>query len=139
MTDWLDHANCIGHTPVKFPGRGHATRPAKRICAHCPLWVRQQCADTEIIDAQRYIYGVRAGMTVDERRNRRTGDPVPDPVIIRDLPQRAPAPCGSRRAAQRHRDNDEELCPLCRNAEDRAAWQSSERKRQKRQLERTVA
>lgn len=129
--DWQDRAACVGLTAIMYPGRGQDTAPAKRICAGCPLDVRQACADSELFDWKRHIYGVRAGMTIDERRNRKTGDPVPDPIVIRRFGGAA-APCGSRRAAQRHRDNGEPLCVMCANAEALAVHRALARRQAQR-------
>lgn len=41
---WMDHANCLGMDPdMFFPVRGGDTKPARRICASCP--VRDTCLE----------------------------------------------------------------------------------------------
>lgn len=66
--DWADR---LGHDTIDalfYPGKGATQRPAKKICATCP--VNDACLDdalaTEPSDAARY--GIRGGLSPDERR-----------------------------------------------------------------------
>ncbi len=47
-----------------FPGRGESARPARQVCAACP--VRQQCLDYAITN--RIGHGIWGGLTERERR-----------------------------------------------------------------------
>jgi hypothetical protein len=116
---WLDRANCVGHFDDMFPERGKSTVPGKTLCAGCPLDVRQACADDELVAGLPKV-GIRAGMSERQRRGRRVGDPVPDPVLI---PSYGRPVCGTQAALYRHR-RDGEHCETCLQAErDRAAEQ----------------
>jgi WhiB family redox-sensing transcriptional regulator len=67
---WRDLAACRGtDLEVFFPGRGESARPARQVCAGCP--VRQPCLDYAITN--RIAYGVWGGLTERERRALRSG------------------------------------------------------------------
>ncbi|WP_102508157.1 WhiB family transcriptional regulator [Sanguibacter massiliensis] len=83
---WIDDAACRGvDTEVFFPperigrggGHGYDARPALALCRACP--VRQACLDAALDEeknAPSSTYGIRGGLTQDERRQilrRRTG------------------------------------------------------------------
>lgn len=94
---WFEDAACRGvDTEVFFPperigrggGHGYDARPALALCRRCP--VRQACLDAALDEeknAPSSTYGIRGGLTQDERRQilrRRTGykpEPREDEVI----------------------------------------------------------
>ncbi len=62
---WRELAACRGiDLEVFFPGRGESARPARQVCAACP--VRQPCLDYAITN--RIAYGIWGGLTERERR-----------------------------------------------------------------------
>jgi len=62
---WRELAACRGaDLDVFFPERGESARPARQVCAACP--VRQPCLDYAITN--RITYGVWGGLTERERR-----------------------------------------------------------------------
>ena len=62
---WQEQARCRGvDGDVFFPERGESSRPAKRICAECP--VRLECLNAALRRGEQY--GVWGGMTQRERR-----------------------------------------------------------------------
>jgi WhiB family redox-sensing transcriptional regulator len=66
---WLELAACRGRpTAWWFPSRGHAfaAEVAKRVCRACP--VQAEClADAIAVEVDGYVYGIRAGLSADER------------------------------------------------------------------------
>lgn len=69
---WMADAACRTLTPQQvdrwfFPNRGESVRPAKAICADCP--VRQQCLDYAMDRPERY--GIWGGLSERERRQLR--------------------------------------------------------------------
>ena len=72
---WRDEAACIDTDPEAFyppqgGGNKEATAEALDACAICPLWVKAECladalAETKAIGG---TYGIRAGLTPQERR-----------------------------------------------------------------------
>lgn len=72
--EWHRDAACRGidiesRDPF-FPDRGGSTKPAKLLCAHCP--VRDEClADALENDAE---FGIWGGLTSDERRRLKRQD-----------------------------------------------------------------
>jgi WhiB family transcriptional regulator, redox-sensing transcriptional regulator len=73
--DWRDRAACRRRgVPLGafFPGRGGWSRPAKELCAGCP--VRSECLAFAIDNDIRY--GIWGGLSITERRRlvrQRTG------------------------------------------------------------------
>ena len=70
---WLDDAACRGaDTRLFFPTKGNQSQwqveAAKRICAECP--VVEPCLD-EAMGPPLEPYGIRGGLTFDERRDLR--------------------------------------------------------------------
>ena len=72
MTGWRDLASCMGN-PDPFFRVGHKgcdkealDAPAKAICEACP--VRAACAADDATIPIGETYGIRAGLTQDERR-----------------------------------------------------------------------
>lgn len=63
--EWTEQALCtqIGGD-LWFPEHGEDQRPAKRVCAACP--VRQQCLDAAI--ARQEQHGIFGGLNIRERR-----------------------------------------------------------------------
>lgn len=64
---WLDQAACLGSDPhIFFDDTADSNTKAKTICARCP--VQAECLeDGRRSDATLGAYGVRAGLTVEER------------------------------------------------------------------------
>lgn len=68
MSDWREHAACVGADPdLFFPGQGESTFPARDICLGCP--VRTQCLTEALSVGDQF--GVWGGLNVTERRNLR--------------------------------------------------------------------
>lgn len=68
-TDWMDDAACASVDPdLFFPGRGEDVRPAKAVCAVCP--VRARCLDHAL--AEHEVHGVWGGTSENERRKIRS-------------------------------------------------------------------
>ncbi|HXH56127.1 WhiB family transcriptional regulator [Iamia sp.] len=64
---WHEHAACRGMGPeLFFPDRGEDVRPAKAVCARCPVRVRRELAGRA--GAERGIWG-----GTSERTRKRTG------------------------------------------------------------------
>ncbi len=66
---WRDRAACValGVDPeVFFPDRGGSARPAKRVCARCP--VRAACLADALATPVVHDEGIRGGLTPSERR-----------------------------------------------------------------------
>lgn len=65
MTDWRDHANCIGlDADLFFPERGKNTNEAKRVCAACT--VRNECAEYALNFPE--TFGIWGGLSPVERK-----------------------------------------------------------------------
>jgi hypothetical protein len=54
---------------VFYPGRGETARPARQVCAQCP--VRQRCLEFAV--SNRIVYGIWGGLTGPERRALQSG------------------------------------------------------------------
>jgi len=66
---WMIHAACAGtHRDVFFPENGAHVRPAKALCARCP--VRDACLEYALNDPALHIVGtgVWGGTTPPQRR-----------------------------------------------------------------------
>ena len=71
-TDWRDRAACRkpGVNPeLFFPAKGVNARPAKRVCALCP--VRQACLSWALQAGERH--GIWGGVSARDRRGMRLG------------------------------------------------------------------
>jgi WhiB family transcriptional regulator, redox-sensing transcriptional regulator len=67
---WRELAGCRGtDLEVFFPERGESARPARQVCAACP--VRQPCLDYAITN--RIVHGIWGGLTGRERRALQSG------------------------------------------------------------------
>ena len=101
---WIERANCRlpEHAGVNFfPSRGESLRPAKTVCADCP--VRQECLDYSL--SQEYpMYGVWGG-TSERERTRMLRNPPPRPIN-----------CGTSGGYQAHLRRGEPSCSACRRA-----------------------
>lgn len=63
--NWREAAICAQTDPeAYFPIKGGSTRPAKRVCAVCP--VTTECLEDALAKDERY--GVRGGLSARERR-----------------------------------------------------------------------
>lgn len=72
---WMASASCAGLTELFFPNRGDDVRPAKAICAGCP--VAAECA-AFAVDAGPLLVGVWAGTSDRGRRQLRRMSPTGD-------------------------------------------------------------
>jgi len=64
--DWMDRGLCAETDPEAFfVEKGGSTRPAKRICARCP--VRVECLNFALDHDEQF--GVYGGLSARERRN----------------------------------------------------------------------
>ena len=102
---WQQQAACHGMTALFFPTRGEDARPARAICAGCP--VRTECLDFAIDGGDHH--GVFGGTSERERRSLRRGDNA----------KRRRAACGTRSGYYRHRAEFTEPCQECRQAATR--------------------
>lgn len=63
--DWREGAVCAQTDPeAYFPIKGGSARPAKQVCAVCP--VTTECLEDALATDERY--GVRGGLSARERR-----------------------------------------------------------------------
>lgn len=63
--DWREAAVCAQTDPeAYFPIKGGSARPAKQVCAICP--VRTECLDDALATDERH--GVRGGLSARESR-----------------------------------------------------------------------
>ncbi len=93
---WRDIALCREVDPeLFFVAPGGNPRPAKRICAACP--VRTACLDEALSYPGEQDYGIRGGLSRDQRvvlrRSARTASvtPLPLPVVASEQPRKAAA------------------------------------------------
>jgi WhiB family redox-sensing transcriptional regulator len=62
---WRQQASCRGtDLDVFYPERGQTARPARQVCARCP--VRQPCLEYAL--SNRITHGILGGLTERERR-----------------------------------------------------------------------
>ena len=69
MTGWRDRAACVAPAidpELFFPDKGGSVKPAKRVCARCP--VRVECLDDALACMPTHDDGIRGGLTLTERR-----------------------------------------------------------------------
>lgn len=65
IPDWQDQAACQNsHPDLFFPAKYEDVRPAKRICADCP--VHNQCLEYALANDEQH--GIWGGTTLRERR-----------------------------------------------------------------------
>ena len=63
--NWRQHGLCAQTDPdVFYPEKGGTSRPAKQVCATCP--VRDECLDFAVATDERW--GIWGGLTERERR-----------------------------------------------------------------------
>lgn len=69
IDNWANRGLCaqIGNDDIWFPERGATAKPARAICAQCP--VRNQCLQDALQNDD--SWGIRAGLTPLERRKLR--------------------------------------------------------------------
>lgn len=64
---WMADAPCAGTDPEAFfPDKGGSTKPAKRICARCPIETRAECLEYALETKQRF--GIWGGVSERDRR-----------------------------------------------------------------------
>jgi WhiB family transcriptional regulator, redox-sensing transcriptional regulator len=69
---WHDRAACRGMGPqLFFPSRGEDVRPAKEMCATCP--VADECLAFSTTPGAGQAHGIWGGLSSRERRAARTG------------------------------------------------------------------
>lgn len=106
MTDWRDESSCKGMpAAIFFVERGESDRPAKAICATCP--VKQQCLDFALESGEQH--GVWGGTS--ERQRRRMRAKLPGFRAVKPV-----AECGTQAGAYRHYARHEPCCDACREA-----------------------
>ena len=67
--DWRDEGLCAQTDPEAFyPEKGHSPKPAKKVCADCP--VQALCLEYALAHDERY--GVWGGLSERERRELKT-------------------------------------------------------------------
>lgn len=126
--DWRGQAACRGEDPDLFFAVGGAspeliaakkarTNQAKRICAGCP--VRQECLDWALETQE--PHGVFGGVDEGDRRRmlRQRGD------LAQSGPGRPLAPCGTRKAYDRHKRRGEPIDSACKAARYASAPQDA--------------
>lgn len=112
-----DQAVCGQVDPeLFFPEKGGSVREPKLLCAVCP--VRQECLDWALANDVRH--GVWGGLSERERRRLRQdraaeAPPAPAPEPAPKKP-RSPVQCGTRGGYRKHRQNGEQACDPCRQA-----------------------
>lgn len=103
---WRDQAACIGMPEsMFFIERGQSDKPAKAICATCP--VKAPCLDFALRNAEQH--GVWGGTSERQRRKLRLKLGVTQTHV-------KIAECGTPSGAFRHRKRGEPLCEPCRVA-----------------------
>lgn len=110
LTDWRAQAACHGcDTDVFFIGRGEDARPAKVICAQCP--VRRECLDWGLRHEK---FGVWGGESADarERMRARRGIRLVVPGSMFLIETRH----GTSAGYQRHRRAGTAICVPCQRA-----------------------
>lgn len=115
---WVKDAACSPDNAHRFfPSHGQHSKPAKDICAACP--VITQCRNYAI-NSPDILYGVWGGMSEEDMREerRRAGTRV----------VKAPS-CGTAAGYRAHFRNAEVPCPDCRRA---AAIDRANRRQEKR-------
>lgn len=66
--DWMQRAACREMNPETFhPHRGEDSRPAKKVCAGCP--VREECLEWSFVSREKQ--GVWGGLSERQRRSTR--------------------------------------------------------------------
>lgn len=94
---WRLHAACIGADPeIFFPTVGKSVKPAKNICARCP--VTEQCLTAAVTRRERF--GVWGGQSEQDRKRKRE----PKPFVH-----------GTNAGYRRHHTEGSEPCDACRD------------------------
>ena len=125
---WQTKAACLGaDVDLFFPGQGQSAAPAKAICATCPMDARIGCLN-EVLEIGFKEYGIRAGLTRDERRGMQGLDRETvieaykaRAIVAVDLPMprsrtRRTPQCGTYSGYRRHQRDSEEACDACADA-----------------------
>jgi WhiB family redox-sensing transcriptional regulator len=100
---WRDEALCVQTDPEAFfVERGGSVRPAKRVCAACP--VKAECLEFALENDERF--GVWGGLSERERRTMKS---------VRRAAPSASLLC----ASGRHRKNGPGRCLECKKERDR--------------------
>lgn len=121
---WFDRGACVGFrlehgnelwSKTFFPGRGESARPAKEICAGCP--VAQQCLSYALRNMIKF--GIWGGKSEQERRVMRKA--MADELRPYKYFNVKRASCGTPSGYARHRRRGEDACVECRRAYGQAA------------------
>ncbi|PHQ49978.1 hypothetical protein BLA24_20400 [Streptomyces cinnamoneus] len=124
----LAGALCVAVEPeLFFPEKGdHKTANlAREICARCPV-IEACLADALKMEGGRSHssrFGIRGGLTPNQRyqlsrrmrQSASASEAASRPVEVSTVPERKPAPCGTRRGYLRHRREGENACEACLN------------------------
>lgn len=113
-TDWHDEAACSGsNADLFFPERGADQRPAKAICARCP--VRLDCLEWALANGE--TSGIWGGLNERERRRGHHDKRAHEcPLTV----------TGSTAGVQRHRKLGQNPCKACRKEYN--TWKASRRR-----------
>lgn len=113
--NWRDLALCRQVDPeIFFPDKGGSTKEAKRVCANCE--VREECLTDALSHDDRF--GVRAGLSVRERRKLNIGRPR-RPQRTEHIPLKPPTQhpqCGTEAGQKKHSREGENSCDACKQA-----------------------
>lgn len=101
-------------------GKGASSRPAKLICAACPL---QEACLQAALDREE-PFGIWGGLTAYERNRLHRTAPTPIGSARSRKPRQVPDGCGTNTGYYRHREALEDACSACK-----AAHAAVERKR----------
>lgn len=119
MSSWRDEAACKGMpASIFFIERGENDRPAKAICATCP--VKEPCLEFALESGEQH--GVWGGTS--ERQRRRMRAKMPGFRSVKRV-----AECGTESGAYRHWANHEPICDACREARRLAGKARHERRK----------
>lgn len=138
--DWRDRALCAlpANRTVDFfphPTDEQGIAKATALCEACP--VRQLCLLDAIAQEggsrPEYRWGIRGGLTGDQRFNRRR-------VLVRACGEAEPAlrprvaKCGTYSGYQKHLREKTDICAPCRKAKNEANRKQKQRERRKEQV-----
>lgn len=68
IASWKDHALCPGMTDLFYSTNKADEAKAKDVCRHCSVTEQCLAEALELEHSANSVFGVRGGMTVDERK-----------------------------------------------------------------------
>ena len=78
---WVAKALCLGsYSDIFFPYKGGSSMPARRVCAHCPVWRECLTYAAFVVVATDGVWG---GTTQQERQRLRSGSLTVKEIEIR--------------------------------------------------------